>query len=269
MEKSIKNKVIEWAKSGGDFSEGIKLFYMYNRNIFYIRNIELKGIKKGMVTLINEFSGRSGMSYKEIESLIKQGLIDGEGGVQCIEQDLGQTGPKKDVGVVNIVDPSDSARKKLREEFPFLSRKDCPEELMIIVNKMLTAHELYTLNKEKLFDVDVDNLDGCYDAARTVVDDYILNRDCWDELNYYKIHGKVLGKMPEFKIKNMQVKFSEMNTVSLVKLLNNNIPRKMSYYKKQLLDESVTNKDDIREKVSERELEIKIIKEILKDRGEL
>ena len=276
---NIKEMIKSWAEAGGDFTAGLSLFLSFNKNIFYAKNIEIKGKERGTATLISEFARKSGIVERELRGMSENttprlkpwGIYTSTHfdshhikveGIDPPPKGGGNSQPPTEVGV-------NSGRKRLREEFAFLGRKDCPAEMAIVVNKMLTAYDGYVEGRKALFDVDTNDMTGCYETGKGVLDDYILNRECWEELNYYKIHGKILGKLPEFKTLNLKRGFEGMNTVALVKTLNNNIPRKMSYYKKQLADQKVTNKDEIRKLVADRELEIGIIKEILKGRGEL
>jgi hypothetical protein len=265
----IKQRIIDWASRGGDFDSGIALFLTFNRNVFYARNIQLKGIDRGMITLLSEFSVKSKIPVQVLSE-----LISNKGG-----SEIQQTRQFSEVNVTNrdeckapitaITQEYIRKGNKLREEFPFLSRRDCPDELAILVNKMITAYEDYRTFKQDLFEIDRDDLIKCYESARKVLDAYILNRDIWEELNHYKATGKILGKLPEFKAKRVREEFLAMGTISLVRISGNNIPRKMSYYKKQLNDDKTKNKDDIREKMAEAEMELDVIKEILKERGEM
>jgi len=102
-----------------------------------------------------------------------------------------------------------------------------------------------------------------------VVEAHIQNQECWKELNYYKIHGKVLGHMPQFKKKVLREKLRGMSTVVLVKTAHNNIPRKLSYYKSQINKGENQKLDVLRQRVTEAEEELSMIEEILRERGEL
>src|SRR5665647_2059755 len=228
MEIGIKERVVQWAQSGGDFKAGLSLFLTFNRNSFYVRNIEAKGVEKGLATLVCEFANKIKVSSKEIFALIDASQL---GNNLVIATD---DSPKQKAREKEIVQQKKTI--KLREEFPFLGKKDCPEEFAILVNKMLTAYDDYRSDREKLYDLDKNNLDACYQGARGVLDAYILNREIWEELNYYKIHETILGKRPEFKARIIREEFEAMTTIALSRISGNNIPRKMSYYKKQLND---------------------------------
>jgi hypothetical protein len=265
MKIGIKERVEQWARTGGDFRAGISLFLTFNRNSFYARNIEAKGVEKGLATLVCEFANKTKVSSNEIFTLIEAGQVDNNLVITPDETPQQRAMEKEHEHEIG----QQKKTLKLREEFPFLGKKDCPEEYAILVNKMLTAYDDYRRDRDKLYDLDKNNLEECYRGARVVLDAHILNREIWEELNYYKIHGTILGKLPEFKARGIREKYGSMNTVSLGKITGNNIPRKMSYYKKQLNDKATKNKDEIRAKMADAEDELSVIKKILIERGEI
>jgi hypothetical protein len=244
-------------------NSGHKRVVIFAPGSFYARNIEAKGVEKGLVTLVCEFANKIKVSSEEIFKLIEAGQL-GNDLVITRNETSQQRAKDKEHEIVQ-----QKKTLKLREEFPFLGKKDCPEEFAILVNKMLTAYDDYRHDRDKLYDLDKNNLEECYRGARGVLDAHILNREIWEELNYFKIHGTILGKRPEFKARGIREKYGSMSTVSLGKITGNNIPRKMSYYKKQLNDKSTKNKDEIRVKMADAEDELSVIKKILTERGEI
>jgi hypothetical protein len=248
--ESLRNSVITWANSGGGLSAGISLFLTFNRNVLYARNIEVKGEERGTATLVAEFARRLGISDKEIWDMIK--------GKRYINPAPAPEPPlKKDV-----------KRIRLREEFPFLGATECPEILAVLVNKMLTAYDTYRSNREMLFEVNYSDVGECYRVGRSVLDPYILNRDIWAELNYYKIHGKLLGSMPEFAAINLKKKFEGMPIMKLAGELRSNIPRRMTYLNRQLENETA-DKELIRTKMADLEMEKVMIRKELSGRGDM
>jgi len=265
MEIGIKDKVEHWARIGGDFSAGLSLFLTFNRNSFYARNIEAKGVEKGLATLVCEFANKIKVSSKEIFALIETSRLNNDLVITLDETPQQRAMHKEKEHEIG----QQKKTLKLRDKFPFLGKKDCPEEFAILVNIMLTAYDDYRNDRDKLYELDKNNLDACYQGARGVLDAHILNREIWEGLNYYKIHGTILGKFPEFKARGIRDKYGSMSTVSLGKITGNNIPRKMSYYKKQLNGKSTKNKDEIRAKMADAEDELSVIKKILIERGEI
>ena len=61
---------------------------------------------------------------------------------------------------------------------------------------MLTAYDAYKLAHESLFKAAT--ADQIHQASRDTVENYLENRLIWDELNYYKEKGIILGKHPIF-----------------------------------------------------------------------
>lgn len=274
MEGGIRERVIAWARSGGNFHSGLSLFLSFNRNVFYVRNIEAKGLDRGMLTLVSEFSNKIKVPVAEIYEMIREGNDGRENPDQEIENSAPVYYPSVKSMNTSIITGDDDfqrdkKRVKLREEFPFLGAKDCPSEFALVVYKMLTAHDNYRIGREKLYDLDSNDPEKCYQAAREALDAYILNRECWEELNYYKLHGKVKGSMPELAKAGMIQDYNAMNTGALIRMMNNSIPRRMSYYKKQINDPLTKNRDDIRGKKAAAEAEIEVIRNILQSRGEI
>ena len=85
-------------------------------------------------------------------------------------------------------------RVVLRNEFPFLSEPGCPEEFKILVADMITAHSRYMKGHDRLFEVANKDNETCFAAARETVENYIDNREMWEELEHYKKTGEILGK---------------------------------------------------------------------------
>ncbi len=151
---------------------------------------------------------------------------------------------------------------KLREEFPFLTKKDCPGELKELVADMLTAYDNYTQAHAKLFEnisqQEVEEL------SKTVVENYLENRAIWKELNHYKEHGKVLGEHPIFDWFQRRDEIRQMKEGDLVKLrdqLKNKLPRT-----KKKIKEEPDHKDTEKrkERVLQFESELDLVNQLLK-----
>ena len=91
---------------------------------------------------------------------------------------------------------------------------------------MLTAYDAYKTAHESLFAVKT--FEDIHKASRDTVENYLENRLIWDELNYYKQHGAVLGKHPIFAWMQRLDVIRRMPTGNLVKLkirIENNLVR--------------------------------------------
>ena len=83
-----------------------------------------------------------------------------------------------------------------RDEFPFLDKPGCLVELEALASRKFTKYRAYVRLHQKLRDCT--DLQQCTEVAGELVDNYIDNRLIWQELNWYKEHGGILGKHPAF-----------------------------------------------------------------------
>lgn len=111
---------------------------------------------------------------------------------------------------------------RFREEFPFLNSPECPDELKILVSDMFAAFDLYREGHAELVKApdDVAN-EEMLRVAQTVVENFLKNREIWEELDYYKQNGKVLGKAPIFETMMKKKEFRELPDIQLTQKLNN------------------------------------------------
>ena len=86
---------------------------------------------------------------------------------------------------------------KLREQFPFLKQKDCPDVLKLLVNDMINAYEAYKEGRDKLWDTMTEEEEKI--LAREIVDNFIENKEAYDELEHFKANGTLLGAHPVFR----------------------------------------------------------------------
>jgi len=112
---------------------------------------------------------------------------------------------------------------KLRDEFPFLNTKDCPDKFKILVADKLTAFKAFKEGREeikKLLELGATE-EELYAMAVETVENFQLNLDIYDELNYYKEHGQILGKHPIFAEDMLTEKVNSYSTVELTKRQKN------------------------------------------------
>ncbi|UOY07718.1 hypothetical protein L0P88_04005 [Muricauda sp. SCSIO 64092] len=126
---------------------------------------------------------------------------------------------------------------KLRDQFPFLREKDCPDSLKLLVNELITSYEDFKDNQPKLHDLLQD------DEAKALVDvvlkDYIENKQAWAELEHYNTTGQVLGEHPLFEILEEKERITRLETPDLakeIKNLENNIGRNKKKGNTELVD---------------------------------
>lgn len=112
---------------------------------------------------------------------------------------------------------------KLRDEFPFLNSKDCPDKFKILVADKLTAYNAYKDNRAEVKNLVATGASetDIYQLAAATVENFELNLEITEELNYYKEHGEILGKHPIFAEDMMNEKVAKMSTIELTKRQKN------------------------------------------------
>lgn len=154
----------------------------------------------------------------------------------------------------------------LRKEFPFLSADDCPEEFKILVNDMINSHERYVKGHPNLFAVANKGNEACFEAGKLVVENYLNNRKCWEELEHYKKTGQILGDHPLFAKRKRETELKNMPVTELSALYRN-LPRNIRYYGKLIEDDADNELTGERlEKKKWFEWELAIVKRLLEVR---
>lgn len=88
--------------------------------------------------------------------------------------------------------PLPPAQKSFREDFPFLAEHTCPIELKALAADKITAYYKYVDAHRRL--TACGSNEEFYAVASEVIDNFLENRSIFEELDYYKEHGVVLGK---------------------------------------------------------------------------
>lgn len=268
--ETIKARVVTWAKNGFDIEEGIRIFLTWNKNIFYMDNVRSKPASEAVATLKSELFFKTGITVAELDAIYEAALQERQEKTD-FEEKLELDPELKEKLRREEQANADRKRRevKLRDEFSFLNDKNCPEEFEEIVQEMVTNFYRYRKKHEFLFDADPTDKYACYEAAGNVVNPYLRNRLCWDELNHYKVHGKILGEHPIFKNKIRYQELKSMSTFELTTIYNNNIKRNISYNESNLKRYPDSPKISVwNENINRYRMERTWIEQILRERGE-
>lgn len=201
----------------------------------------------------------SELKWKTVQALVKQLKLKPAGKKK--PHYLKALEVAKTTKFVSVVPDNVKRSIKLREEFPFLGKKDCPEVLKILVNDMLTAYDDYIKGHQKL--VEGASQNDIEALSESVTENYLENRQIWDELNHYKEEGELLGNHYIFVWLDRRAEIVAMQNPELVKLrdqLNNKIPRT----KKQILDDP-NHKETVKREVriAQFEMELELVNDLL------
>jgi len=204
----MKDAIIKWIKSGASLQEAVRLYSIYGTNQYFKRMISLSP-EMNQEMLNYQLCEMAGISEKEFKKLKNSGNQN-----KCLEnQNKIADNAKKIADNVNL--STSPAKPKFRDEWSFLNEPGCPHELKILAADKITAWRNYTQTHSKLYSCK--NKKQCYDAARTVIDNYKENQLIIKELNYYKKHKKLLGEHAIFAhLKNIS-RFKSMSIIDLMK----------------------------------------------------
>jgi hypothetical protein len=220
----LKDIIVAWIREGCPVDGGVSIYLKHiSPNAFYMANVSRKPEAMARDTLLNEFS----LKLKVPIKLLKDEAFP----VVVVETVENSEDTHEDHSDINAEDKRDIEERgvRLRDEFPFLDDATCPDILKVLVADMLRDHAAYLRNHPKLFDVHPDDNDACYEAAKNVVVPYINNRKIWDELNYYKANGKLLGKHAKMEEMNEIDLLRAKTTVELLTDVSSRFPRQRSY----------------------------------------
>jgi len=151
---------------------------------------------------------------------------------------------------------------KLREQFPFLREKDCPDVLKLLINEMITAYENYKAGRTQLFS----SLTAEEEAllSRDIVDNFIENKQAFAELEHYKNTGQILGAHPIFEAQKIKEELDALNAEGL-NLKYNSLRKNISTNKRKSEEtEDVEEKAKYDAAVEMYQWQAKYVKDLLK-----
>lgn len=149
-------EIEQWLRSGAGVQEGLRLLSVYKPNPYLTRMVE-RHPEKYRDLLIRALTG---MDRKVVETTTA------------------------------------AVGRSFREDWPFLSKPDCPPELKILAADKITAWTNFAAEHERLFACATP--EQCLETAKKCVFFYQQNRKIFSEFAHYRETGRVLGKHPVF-----------------------------------------------------------------------
>ncbi|MEI6061156.1 MAG: hypothetical protein WCR72_10630 [Bacteroidota bacterium] len=261
----MKDIIISYLTSDRSFDEGLRLYMIIGNSMALKNSLNRQGYSEyNHSVLLEEFRKLAGIAQVDFEDMISKRQADAPAfdavAATTPENNTPVTGEEKQVFLAEI---PENIRKsiRLRDDFPFLALPGCPDEFKILVHDMLTDYSLYVEAHKRLFAATSD--EELLDAASGVVENYLENREIWDELNYFAEFGKVLGIHPIFSTTERMLEIRNMSTAELVKLnkaLLNNIART----KKLVLDDPEhANTQERKQKLAKWDVELFTVNDLL------
>lgn len=186
----MRKEIINYLKGPRPWAAGVALYLKYGQNLMlrktFMHRMETADLR---VTLIEELRKLAGVSAAELSQL-KRSASPGTEKTEITE------------AAKKAVEASPTAKKmiRFREKFKFLDQPDCPDELKVLVSDMFTVLGKYKDAHAKLAAMPDDaDLNETARLAEECVENYLANREMWEELEYYQEHGEVLGKCAKLR----------------------------------------------------------------------
>ncbi len=220
----MKNEILTYLQFDRNFDTGVRIYYKYGRNKYLLRKFNIQGGSKENIELLHyklfQLTGLPERNFLEImrkpiapppEPAEKKMIEPQPAQAPSLEKEMVEPAAQP-----QTITPIEATKKRIRDEFPFLSEKNCPDSFKILVADMITSYEKYIEAHKQLFDVK-DEKDA-FDVADKVIDNYLENRAIWDELNHYKETGKILGKHKYFEGEKRRKELMKKTVPELIKL---------------------------------------------------
>ncbi len=183
-EESIQEQFKRETKELGDFL--VKL----------LGNFEEMDYHKELKPLAVEVSNKFKHELPDMKTATLVAYL-GEQKAKLLSVESEEVKPSKNI----YADAPDEAKAglKLRQEFPFLSEADCPDKFKILVADKFTALENYEVSFEEIQKKKSEgDTEGLFELGKKAVENFELNQEIYDELNYYQEHKEILGNHPIF-----------------------------------------------------------------------
>ena len=205
-----REEILQWLNSPRSYDQGIDIYQRYGFNLMLKQMFRRSGrTKLTEMTLIEELRKLANLTENELKA-IKPSTAQS---VALSQQ------PSTASHTRHTVPDTTKQAIRFRERFPFLNEPSCPDVLKVAVADMFTAYGRYkeahaqlqtiddavpdaTITSEDVPSVAVSQQPSSQPATKPsaaqlsqdVVENYLLDRELWAELEYYRDHGTLLGK---------------------------------------------------------------------------
>jgi len=250
----MKNKIIAWIQGPRNYYDGVAIYQQHGYNnvlkkrfatkndttesLLFTKLCELANITEEQANRLPRMAVnrkpipvvhpiKEYMDDALLQLMEKIGIDTATLEAETIPEDISENEIKKAAfaGAQKVyTDLPETTRRviKIREQYPFLRSKDCPDEIKLLVHEMFNQYDNYREAHQRLVDApDNTDLQESFDNAMTTVESYLSNRELWDELNYYKEKGEILGKHPLFEQYNREKELKSLTDLELSDKLRN------------------------------------------------
>lgn len=275
----LKNEVLEFLanKPKDKYEQFNKAFELYRKsptkNLGMERRMNSSGFSEdGLKNVLYDLQQMHAISDVAVQTFVpaeieETTLETSEDQNENLGENLGENlepeaGLEDNADLATIETKEVSEKLKLREEFAFLNEKDCPDIMHVVVGRKIAAHLRYAMLHAEIVlkSEQEENAPELETLAQEAENAFSENRALYDELNYYKEKGELLGKHPLFFELVAKKEVDLMTNEDMMKFKNSSatyFSRKKTDLEKFAKDLEKTSK--IQEAIAQRELKIKLV----------
>lgn len=210
-----------------DHRVGAELYARYGSSTILARRFltdDTPVVSEIMMEELRKLAGLSQQEYMRLPRLARrmatQGTLAEDHGLQKIGEATERPDRERDGKPVLKEAPEDVQRYiTFRERYPFLDSPDCPDSLKILVHDMLTSHNTYRQSHAELCKLDDGDISGAAPLCEDIVENYIINKDIWEELNHYRDNGTLLGKVAAIRKEREEEEAEDLSKYTDIELM--------------------------------------------------
>ena len=163
--------------------------------------------------------------------------------------------------VISLKEEEKNEKLKLREEFPFLSDKNCPDVMHIAVARKITAYETEQAINAEIHAISEQNPNDerLKELAEKALEAHQENEALYNELVHYRDNETVLGKHPIFDELFAKQEVEKMSNDELLKFINSS-KTFLSRAKNNLEKAAEDKKEEIEKSIRLREYKLTLVK---------
>lgn len=221
MNLKDKQKIYDYLCGPRDYREGVDLYRAFGPNLRLRRQFEVEETRFMKSILIEELRKLAGLSQVEFDRLPRlahKPSMEADSmtvSVKVVSDDAPEgEDPEEESENTEAPEP---VRKMIafREKYPFLKDPACPQSLKILVSDLFTAYGRYKEAFSRLQEIPDDETAAAMEEARKTVEAYIENKEIWEELDYYRDNGAILGKSALFRTAEEKIQLEALSDLDL------------------------------------------------------
>ena len=221
--KNDRVRVVGWMRSGAPTKEGVSLYASLFPDPVFLAKLK-KDPEGNREELYLTFCAMLDITYQRFEQIVNEWHAK----EKHIPKRTERSNEAKQQGAGSLpskVETKRNSSRSFRNDWPFLSRPECPPQLKALAADKISCWERYTEAHKQLFDCS--SVEECYQVAYTLIENFKENRQIFEELDYYKQHKSVLGL---HRIFGQFKRFDELRgkkPIELFKLYNDTLPHRI------------------------------------------